>query len=106
MSSLLFEWQSSPLGGDSTVRFYRAFRCAYGSQERQYALGELFLVKPSREAPVSILQLHTLWQKVSNGRMFAAGRLYYRPEDTPKGRFSHHGQVRVWFSRGFCPFLR
>ena len=37
--------------------------------------------------------------------MLTAGRLYYRPEDTPKGRLYHHGQVRFDFSF-LCLFRR
>jgi hypothetical protein len=97
-SALLFviflQWCGPPLGGDSTVRFHRSFKCCYCQEERSYSLGDLCWIKSSREAAVCIVQIHTLWEKISNGRMFAGGRLFFRPEDTPKGRYPEHGQVR------------
>ena len=87
------QWYGPPLGGDSIVRFYRSFKCTHGSEERSYSLGDLCWIKSSRDAAVCLLQIHTLWQKLSNARMFAGGRLFFRPEDTPKGRHPEHGQV-------------
>lgn len=75
------------------MRFYRSFKCSYRAERRFYSLGDLCWIKSSREAAVCILQIHTLWEKISNSRMFAGGRLFFRPEDTPKGRYPSHGQV-------------
>lgn len=41
------------------------------------------------------LQVTLLWEDKTQHHLLASTRLYFLPEDTPKGRTREHGEVRA-----------
>jgi hypothetical protein len=62
---------------------------------RTVLVGDFFHVRVHPGAPVCVGELQLIWESSSGApdQMLASVKLYYRPDDTPAGRQSNHGQV-------------
>lgn len=46
-----------------------------------------------------------LWEDQTRRHLLASARLYFLPEDTPKGRTREHGEVLLGFNLFLLPFV-
>jgi len=60
------------------------------------SLGQFFYVRILPCSSICVGELQLVWESTGGapGQMMASLKLYFRPEDTPPGRLSTHGQVR------------
>ncbi|KAL0162242.1 hypothetical protein M9458_041638, partial [Cirrhinus mrigala] len=55
-------------------------------------LGEFYFMRCGPQEPVCIAEVTLLWEDQTQRRLLASSRLYFLPEDTPKGRAVEHGE--------------
>lgn len=65
-----------------------------------WKLGEFYFIRCGPQDPVCIAELALLWEDRAQRHLLASSRLYYLPEDTPRGRTREHGEVRGGYGGG------
>ncbi|XP_061659787.1 AT-rich interactive domain-containing protein 5B [Syngnathoides biaculeatus] len=89
------------LGAPSCQRGSYAFYKSVGSKTRAdgpmrvWRLGEFYFVRCGPGDPVCIAEVTLLWEDKAQRHLLASARLYFLPEDTPKGRTREHGEDEV-----------
>ncbi|XP_028977008.2 AT-rich interactive domain-containing protein 5B isoform X1 [Esox lucius] len=75
--------------------FYKSVSCGAGAPARVWRLGEFYYVRCGPQEPVCIAEVTLLWEDQVQRHLLASSRLYFLPEDTPKGRTREHGEDEV-----------
>ena len=76
--------------------FYKAFKChSLDGKPRILSLGDFFLVRCKPGDPICIAELQLLWEERTSKQLLSSSKLYFLPEDTPKGRSASHGEVSM-----------
>uniref|UniRef100_UPI0037E7CF5F AT-rich interactive domain-containing protein 5B n=1 Tax=Semicossyphus pulcher TaxID=241346 RepID=UPI0037E7CF5F len=89
------------LGAPSCQRGSYAFYKSVGSQTQPdgpvqvWRLGEFYFIRCGPQDPVCIAEVTLLWEDQTRRHQLASARLYFLPEDTPKGRTREHGEDEV-----------
>ncbi|KAJ8266841.1 hypothetical protein GJAV_G00135290 [Gymnothorax javanicus] len=92
------EWLGAPCCLRGTFAFYKSFSCRKEQEAGRPAvwkLGEFYFLRCGPQEPVCIGELTLLWEDRAQRHLLASARLYFLPEDTPKGRTSEHGEDEV-----------
>ncbi len=87
------QWVGSPCGLHGPYIFYKAFRFHLEGKARILSLGDFFLVRCKAGEPVCIAELQLLWEERTSKQLLSSSKLYFLPEDTPRGRNVTHGEV-------------
>nr|XP_057943857.1 uncharacterized protein zgc:77151 isoform X2 [Doryrhamphus excisus] len=89
------------LGAPSCQRGSYAFYKSVSSKARPdgpvhvWKLGEFYFIRCGPQDPVCIAEVTLLWEDQTQHHLLASARLYFLPEDTPKGRTREHGEDEV-----------
>ncbi|XP_030010535.1 AT-rich interactive domain-containing protein 5B [Sphaeramia orbicularis] len=89
------------LGAPSCQRGSYAFYKSVGSRTRPdgpvqvWKLGEFYFIQCGPQDPVCLAEVTLLWEDQTQPHLLASARLYFLPEDTPKGRTREHGEDEV-----------
>ncbi|KAK7925015.1 hypothetical protein WMY93_007325 [Mugilogobius chulae] len=89
------------LGAPSCQRGSYSFYKSVGSRTRPdgpvqtWRLGEFYFIRCGPEEPVCLAEVTLLWEDQTQRHLLASARLYFLPEDTPKGRTRDHGEDEV-----------
>lgn len=89
------------LGAPSCQRGSYAFYKSVGSRTRPdgpvqlWKLGEFYFIRCAPQDPVCLAEVTLLWEDQTQRHLLASARLYFLPEDTPKGRTREHGEDEV-----------
>ncbi|XP_043568248.1 AT-rich interactive domain-containing protein 5B isoform X2 [Chiloscyllium plagiosum] len=89
------KWVGSPCGLHGAYIFYKAFKFSLEGRPRILSLGDFFFVRCKPGAPICIAELQLLWEERNNKQLLSSSKLYFLPEDTPKGRSIGHGEDEV-----------
>ncbi|XP_048406910.1 AT-rich interactive domain-containing protein 5B isoform X1 [Stegostoma tigrinum] len=89
------KWVGSPCGLHGAYIFYKAFKFRLEGRPRILSLGDFFFVRCKPGAPICIAELQLLWEERNNKQLLSSSKLYFLPEDTPKGRSIGHGEDEV-----------
>eukprot|EP00079_Xenopus_tropicalis_P016679 XP_004915857.1 PREDICTED: AT-rich interactive domain-containing protein 5B isoform X2 [Xenopus tropicalis] len=89
------KWVGSACGLHGPYIFYKAFQFHLENRARILSLGDFFLVRCKADEPVCIAELQLLWEERTSRQLLSSSKLYFLPEDTPKGRNSNHGEHEV-----------
>ncbi|TSP68525.1 AT-rich interactive domain-containing protein 5B [Bagarius yarrelli] len=89
--------QGPPCCLRGSFAFYKSvgFRPETGGPVKVWRLGEFYYVRCGPQEPVCIAEITLLWEDQRQRHPLASSRLYYLPEDTPKGRSKEHGEDEV-----------
>uniref|UniRef100_A0A3B4A9A5 Uncharacterized protein n=1 Tax=Periophthalmus magnuspinnatus TaxID=409849 RepID=A0A3B4A9A5_9GOBI len=60
-----------------------------------WRLGEFYFIRCGPQEPVCLAEVTLLWEDQTQRHLLASARLYFLPEDTPKGRTRDHGEDEV-----------
>ncbi|MGH0141107.1 UNVERIFIED_CONTAM: hypothetical protein FKN15_072550 [Acipenser sinensis] len=91
-------WLGTPCCARGTYAFYKSFSCRGAVAARcpaVWSLGEFYFVRCGPKEPVCLAELTLLWEDQAQHHLLASSRLYFLPEDTPKGRSGEHGEDEV-----------
>lgn len=90
-----FQWLGPPCCLRGSFAFYKSVSCKPedGGPAKVWRLGEFYYVRCGPQEPVCIAEITLLWEDQRQRHPLASSRLYYLPEDTPKGRTKEHGEV-------------
>uniref|UniRef100_A0A8C2XHE8 AT-rich interactive domain-containing protein 5B n=1 Tax=Cyclopterus lumpus TaxID=8103 RepID=A0A8C2XHE8_CYCLU len=77
--------------------FYKSVssRAQPGGPVQVWKLGEFYFIRCGPQDPVCIAEVTLLWEDQTRHHLLASARLYFLPEDTPKGRSREHGEDEV-----------
>ncbi|XP_041122410.1 AT-rich interactive domain-containing protein 5B-like [Polyodon spathula] len=92
------QWLGAPCCTRGTYAFYKSFNCHGAVAARcpaVWSLGEFYFVRCGPKEPVCLAELTLLWEDQAQHHLLASARLYFLPEDTPKGRSGEHGEDEV-----------
>ncbi|XP_059928580.1 AT-rich interactive domain-containing protein 5B [Gadus macrocephalus] len=90
------KWVGSSCGLHGPYIFYKAFKChSLDGKPRILSLGDFFLVRCKPGDPICIAELQLLWEERTSKQLLSSSKLYFLPEDTPKGRSASHGEHEV-----------
>ncbi|MGH0141601.1 UNVERIFIED_CONTAM: hypothetical protein FKN15_073904 [Acipenser sinensis] len=92
------QWLGAPCCARGTYAFYKSFSCRGAVAARcpaVWSLGEFYFVRCGPKEPVCLAELTLLWEDQAQHHLLASSRLYFLPEDTPKGRSGEHGEDEV-----------
>ncbi|KAM9134597.1 AT-rich interactive domain-containing protein 5B isoform 1-T1 [Pangshura tecta] len=89
------QWVGSPCGLHGPYIFYKAFQFHFEGRPRILSLGDFFFVRCKPEDPICIAELQLLWEERTTRQLLSSSKLYFLPEDTPRGRNSDHGEDEV-----------
>ncbi|XP_075469083.1 AT-rich interactive domain-containing protein 5B isoform X1 [Ascaphus truei] len=89
------KWVGSACGLHGPYIFYKAFQFHLEGSPRILSLGDFFFVRCKPEDPICIAELQLLWEERTSKQLLSSSKLYFLPEDTPRGRNSDHGEDEV-----------
>ncbi|KAF5891357.1 AT-rich interactive domain-containing protein 5B-like, partial [Clarias magur] len=91
------QWLGPPCCLRGSFAFYKSVSCKpeSGGPVKVWRLGEFYCVRCGPQEPVCIAEITLLWEDQRQRHPLASCRLYYLPEDTPKGRTKEHGEDEV-----------
>ncbi|XP_017559788.1 AT-rich interactive domain-containing protein 5B isoform X1 [Pygocentrus nattereri] len=97
MEQNTIQWLGPPCCRRGTFAFYKSvcYRPEAGAPVKVWTLGEFYYVRCGPQEPVCIAEVTLLWEDQKQGHLLASSRLYFLPEDTPKGRTGEHGEDEV-----------
>ncbi|XP_071030929.1 AT-rich interactive domain-containing protein 5B-like [Oncorhynchus clarkii lewisi] len=95
MEQNAIQWLGAPSYLRGSFAFYKSVSCGSGSAAQVWKLGEFYYVRCGPEEPVGIAEVMLLWEDQAQCHLLASSRLYFLPEDTPKGRTRDHGEDEV-----------
>ncbi|KAK0144190.1 AT-rich interactive domain-containing protein 5B [Merluccius polli] len=95
--SLCSQWLSSPSCQRGSYAFYKSVSCRArpNGPLQVWRLGEFYYIRRGPQEPVCIAEVTLLWEEQGQHPLLASSRLYFLPEDTPKGRTRQHGEDEV-----------
>ncbi|XP_069579156.1 AT-rich interactive domain-containing protein 5B isoform X2 [Brachyistius frenatus] len=91
------QWSGAPCCQRGSYAFYKSVssRTRPDGPVQVWKLGEFYLVRCGPQDPVCIAEVTLLWEDQTRRHLLASTRLYFLPEDTPKGRTREHGEDEV-----------
>ncbi|KAG7515346.1 AT-rich interactive domain-containing protein 5B-like [Solea senegalensis] len=91
------QWSGAPSCQRGSFVFYKSVSSRSGPDGpvQVWNLGEFYFVRCGPEDPVCIAEVTLLWEEQTQCHLLASARLYFLPEDTPKGRAREHGEDEV-----------
>ncbi|XP_028838306.1 AT-rich interactive domain-containing protein 5B isoform X2 [Denticeps clupeoides] len=93
----LLQWLGAPSCLRGSFAFYKSvgYKAESGTPHLVWKLGEFYFVRCGPKEPVCIAEVTLLWEDQKQRHLLASSRLYFLPEDTPKGRTREHGEDEV-----------
>uniref|UniRef100_A0A4W5NI04 Zgc:77151 n=1 Tax=Hucho hucho TaxID=62062 RepID=A0A4W5NI04_9TELE len=97
MEQNAIQWLGAPSCLRGSFAFYKSVSCGAlaGAPALVWKLGEFYYVRCGPQEPVCIAEVTLLWEDQAQRHLLARSRLYFLPEDTPKGRTREHGEDEV-----------
>ncbi|XP_030649607.1 AT-rich interactive domain-containing protein 5B [Chanos chanos] len=97
MEQSTIQWLGAPSCLRGSFAFYKSVGCKseQGAPPRVWRLGEFYFVRCGPQEPVCVAEVTLLWEDQTRRHLLASSRLYFLPEDTPKGRTGDHGEDEV-----------
>lgn len=97
MEQNTIQWLSSPSCQRGSYAFYKSVSCRAQPKGplQVWRLGEFYYIRRGPQEPICIAEVTLLWEQQGQRPLLASSRLYYLPEDTPKGRTRQHGEDEV-----------
>ncbi|XP_026794156.3 AT-rich interactive domain-containing protein 5B [Pangasianodon hypophthalmus] len=97
MEQNAIQWLGPPCCLRGSFAFYKSVSCKpeAGGPVKVWRLGEFYYMRCGPQEPVCIAEITLLWEDQRQRHPLASSRLYYLPEDTPKGRTKEHGEDEV-----------
>ncbi|XP_028668747.1 AT-rich interactive domain-containing protein 5B [Erpetoichthys calabaricus] len=97
MEKSAIQWLGAPCCLRGSFAFYKGFSCPRDAlkEPETWKVGEFYFVRCSPKEPVCIAEIALLWEDQEQHYPLASCRLYFLPEDTPKGRSREHGEDEV-----------
>lgn len=91
------QWLGAPSCQRGSFAFYKSVssRAQPDGPVQVWKLGEFYFVRCGPQEPVCIAEVTLLWEDQTQRHLLASARLYFLPEDTPKGRTREHGEDEV-----------
>ncbi|XP_068455771.1 AT-rich interactive domain-containing protein 5B [Clinocottus analis] len=91
------QWLGAPSCQRGSYAFYKSVgsRAHPGGPVQVWKLGEFYFIRCGPQDPVCIAEVTLLWEDQTSHHLLASARLYFLPEDTPKGRTREHGEDEV-----------
>ncbi|KAL2094706.1 hypothetical protein ACEWY4_009425 [Coilia grayii] len=91
------QWLGAPSCSRGSFAFYKSVssRSEAGGPGRVWKLGGFYFVRCGPQEPVCIAEVTLLWEDQAQRHLLASSRLYFLPEDTPRGRTRDHGEDEV-----------
>lgn len=91
------QWLGAPSCQRGSFSFYKCVgsRTRPDGPLRTFRLGEFYFIRCGPEEPVCLAEVTLLWEEQTQRHPLASARLYFLPEDTPKGRTRDHGEDEV-----------
>ncbi|XP_062393263.1 proline-rich protein 36 [Sardina pilchardus] len=91
------QWEGAPSCSRGSFAFYKSVssRLETGCPGPVWKLGGFYFVRCGPQEPVCIAEVTLLWEDQKQRHLLASSRLYFLPEDTPKGRTRDHGEDEV-----------
>uniref|UniRef100_A0A3B5L4F5 Uncharacterized protein n=1 Tax=Xiphophorus couchianus TaxID=32473 RepID=A0A3B5L4F5_9TELE len=91
------QWVGAPSCQRGSYAFYKSVssRAQPDGPLQVWKLGEFYFIQCGPEDPVCIAEVTLLWEDQARRHLLASARLYFLPEDTPKGRTREHGEDEV-----------
>ncbi|XP_031428087.1 AT-rich interactive domain-containing protein 5B isoform X3 [Clupea harengus] len=91
------QWLGAPSCLRGSIAFYKSVssRSDMAPPGRDWKLGGFYFVRCGPQEPVCIAEVTLLWEDQAQRHLLASSRLYFLPEDTPKGRTRDHGEDEV-----------
>ncbi|KAF3841176.1 hypothetical protein F7725_007038 [Dissostichus mawsoni] len=88
-------WLGAPSCQRGSYAFYKSVssRPQPDGPAQVWKLGEFYFIRCGPQDPVCIAEVTLLWEDQTRRHLLASARLYFLPEDTPKGRTREHGEV-------------
>ncbi|CAF97272.1 unnamed protein product, partial [Tetraodon nigroviridis] len=88
-------WSGAPSCQRGSYAFYKSVssRAQPDGPLQLWKLGEFYFIRCGPQDPVCIAEVTLLWEDRTQHHLLASTRLYFLPEDTPKGRTREHGEV-------------
>uniref|UniRef100_A0A667YDU5 Zgc:77151 n=1 Tax=Myripristis murdjan TaxID=586833 RepID=A0A667YDU5_9TELE len=88
----------NPLNKEQEIKgiLFRGLNTAQpGGPVQVWKLGEFYYIRCGPQEPACIAEVTLLWEDQTQRHLLASARLYFLPEDTPKGRTREHGEDEV-----------
>ncbi|XP_068187149.1 AT-rich interactive domain-containing protein 5B isoform X2 [Antennarius striatus] len=97
MEHKAIQWLGAPCCQRGSYAFYKSVssRSDPEGPVQVWRLGEFYCVRCGPQDPVCIAEVTLLWEEQARRHLLASTRLYFLPEDTPKGRTREHGEDEV-----------
>ncbi|XP_051537165.1 AT-rich interactive domain-containing protein 5B-like [Myxocyprinus asiaticus] len=97
MEQSAIQWLGAPSCLRGSFAFYKSVSCRQesGAPSQVWKLGEFYFIRCGPQEPVCIAEVTLLWEDQTQRLLLASSRLYFLPEDTPKGRAVEHGEDEV-----------
>ncbi|XP_041863989.1 AT-rich interactive domain-containing protein 5B isoform X2 [Melanotaenia boesemani] len=91
------QWLGAPSCQRGSYAFYKSVssRAQPDGPVQVWKLGEFYFIRCGPQDPVCIAEVTLLWEDQARRHLLASARLYFLPEDTPKGRTREHGEDEV-----------
>ncbi|XP_026226853.1 ARID_ARID5 domain-containing protein [Anabas testudineus] len=91
------QWLGAPSCQRGSYAFYKSVssRAEPEGAIKVWKLGEFYFIRCGPQDPVCIAEVTLLWEDQTRHHLLASARLYFLPEDTPKGRTKEHGEDEV-----------
>ncbi|XP_073335235.1 uncharacterized protein [Pagrus major] len=91
------QWLGAPSCQRGSYAFYKSVssRAQPDGPVQVWKLGEFYFIRCGPQDPVCIAEVTLLWEDQTRRHLLASTRLYFLPEDTPKGRTREHGEDEV-----------
>ncbi|XP_037604672.1 AT-rich interactive domain-containing protein 5B [Sebastes umbrosus] len=91
------QWLGAPSCQRGSYAFYKSVssRPQPDGPVQIWKLGEFYFIRCGPLDPVCIAEVTLLWEDQTQRHLLASTRLYFLPEDTPKGRTREHGEDEV-----------
>ncbi|XP_053297911.1 AT-rich interactive domain-containing protein 5B [Pleuronectes platessa] len=96
MEHNVIQWLGAPSCQRGSYAFYKSVssRAQPDGPVQVWRLGEFYLIRCGPQDPMCIAEVTLLWEDQTRSQL-ASTRLYFLPEDTPKGRTGEHGEDEV-----------
>ncbi|XP_061754772.1 AT-rich interactive domain-containing protein 5B [Nerophis ophidion] len=91
------QWLGAPSCQRGSYAFYKSVssKARSDSPVQVWKLGEFYFIRCGPQDPICIAEVTLLWEDQTQHHLLASTRLYFLPEDTPKGRNREHGEDEV-----------
>uniref|UniRef100_A0A3B4WI85 BAH domain-containing protein n=1 Tax=Seriola lalandi dorsalis TaxID=1841481 RepID=A0A3B4WI85_SERLL len=95
--SCFISWLGAPSCQRGSYAFYKSVssRAQPDGPVQVWKLGEFYFIRCGPQDPVCVAEVTLLWEDQTRHHLLASARLYFLPEDTPKGRTREHGEDEV-----------